>query len=155
MRSKTHSKTGNKTIGVNFRLGCVLINSFTAMFAAPSLGKRSIKMPNMKPSMFSGLLRESMWKDFYQNAQHWKWICSKDHQIYCLEACTCALFSPGTFTGWGSDRVNQSSGNSSRTGTGIAQWLERRTRDWKVPGSNPCRSGGRIFFSRVDFLCWL
>ena len=36
-----------------------------------------------------------------------------------------------------------------------AQWLERRTRDWKVPGSNPCRSGGRIFFSRVDFLCWL
>ena len=22
-------------------------------------------------------------------------------------------------------------------------------------GSNPCRSGGRIFFSRVDYLCWL
>ena len=40
-------------------------------------------------------------------------------------------------------------------GAGIAQWLERRTRDWKVAGSNPCRSGGRIFFSRVDFLCWL
>ena len=40
-------------------------------------------------------------------------------------------------------------------GTGIAQWLERLTRDWKVPGSNPCRSGGRMFFSRVDFLCWL
>ncbi len=38
---------------------------------------------------------------------------------------------------------------------GIAQWLERRTRDWKVAGSNPCWSGGRIFFSRVDFLCWL
>ena len=37
----------------------------------------------------------------------------------------------------------------------IAQWLERRTRDWKVAGPNPCRSGGRIFFSRVDFLCWL
>ena len=32
-------------------------------------------------------------------------------------------------------------------GTGIAQWLERRTRDRKVAGSNPCRSGGRIFFS--------
>ena len=40
-------------------------------------------------------------------------------------------------------------------GTGIAQWLERRTCDWKVPGSNPCRSGGRIFFSGVDFLYWL
>ena len=40
-------------------------------------------------------------------------------------------------------------------GAGIAQWLERRTRDWKVAGSNPCWSGGRIFFSSVDFLCWL
>ena len=40
-------------------------------------------------------------------------------------------------------------------GAGIAQWLERRTRDWKVVGSNPCKSGGRIFFSRVNFLCWL
>ena len=34
---------------------------------------------------------------------------------------------------------------------GIAQWLERRTRDWKVAGSNPCRSGGGIFFSRSTF----
>jgi len=40
-------------------------------------------------------------------------------------------------------------------GSGIAQWLERRTRDWKVAGSNPCRSGGTMFFSRVNFLCWL
>ena len=38
---------------------------------------------------------------------------------------------------------------------GIAQWLERRSRDRKVTGSNPWRSGGRIFFSRVNFLCWL
>ena len=48
------------------------------------------------------------------------------------------------------DSVNQTNG-----GAGIAQWLERRTRDWKVTGSNPCWNGGRIFFSRVDFLCWL
>ena len=40
-------------------------------------------------------------------------------------------------------------------GAGIAQWLEHRTHDWKVTGSNPCWNGGRIFFSRVDFLCWL
>ena len=40
-------------------------------------------------------------------------------------------------------------------GAGIAQWLEHRTRDWKVAGSNPCWNGGIIFFSRVDFLCWL
>ena len=25
----------------------------------------------------------------------------------------------------------------------------------KVAGSNPCWGGGRIFFSRVNFLCWL
>ena len=40
-------------------------------------------------------------------------------------------------------------------GAGVAQWLERRTRDRKVAGSNPCWGGGRIFFSRVNFLCWL
>ena len=40
-------------------------------------------------------------------------------------------------------------------GAGIAHWLERQTRDRKVAGSNPCWSGGRIFFSRVNFLCWL
>ena len=37
----------------------------------------------------------------------------------------------------------------------IAQWLEHWTCDRKVVGSNPCRSSGRIFFSRVNFLCWL
>ena len=40
-------------------------------------------------------------------------------------------------------------------GAGIAQWLECLTHDRKVAGSNPCRSGGRIFYSRVNFLCWL
>ena len=45
--------------------------------------------------------------------------------------------------------------SSHPRGAGIAQWLERRTRDRKVAGSNPCWSGGRIFFSRVNFLCWL
>ena len=49
----------------------------------------------------------------------------------------------------------QTLGEHSVLWTGIAQWFERRTRDWKVEGSNPCWSGGRIFFSRVDFLCWL
>ena len=29
------------------------------------------------------------------------------------------------------------------------------TRDWKVAGLNPCMSGRKIFFPRVDFLCWL
>ena len=32
---------------------------------------------------------------------------------------------------------------------------ERRIRDRKVVSSNPGRAGGWIFFSRVNFLCWL
>ena len=40
-------------------------------------------------------------------------------------------------------------------GAGIAQWLEHRIRDRKVAGSNPCWDGGRIFFSWINFLCWL
>ena len=40
-------------------------------------------------------------------------------------------------------------------GAGIVCWLERRTRGRKVASSNPGRSGGRIFFSRVNFVCWL
>ena len=41
----------------------------------------------------------------------------------------------------------------SSSTSAISQWLERRTRDRKVAGSNPCWSGGRIFFSMVNFLC--
>ena len=45
---------------------------------------------------------------------------------------------------------------SGTRGEGVAgQWLERRARDWEVAGSNPCRSGRRVFFHKVNFLCWL
>ena len=37
-------------------------------------------------------------------------------------------------------------------GARIACWLERQTHDRKVASSNPSRSGGRIFFSRVNFV---
>ena len=57
------------------------------------------------------------------------------------ESC---LFFPPSFGGGGTS-----------LGAGIAQWLQCRTLDWKVAGSNPCWSGGRIFFSRVNFLCRL
>ena len=30
-----------------------------------------------------------------------------------------------------------------------------RSRDWKVAVSSPDRKGGIVFFSRVNFLCWL
>ena len=61
------------------------------------------------------------------------------HQV-CLK-CRVYIYIYGFFFTWG--------------GAGIAQWLEHRTRDWKVAGLHPCWNGGRIFFSRVDFLCWL
>ena len=51
--------------------------------------------------------------------------------------------------------ISHSSTQIKFGGAGIAQWLEHRIHDWKVAGSNPCWNGGRIFFSRVDFLCWL
>ena len=38
---------------------------------------------------------------------------------------------------------------------GIACWLQRRTRDRKVASSYPGRSGGKMFFSIVNFLCSL
>ena len=34
-------------------------------------------------------------------------------------------------------------------------FVECRTRDWKIASSNLGRSGGRIFFSTVNFVCWL
>ena len=40
-------------------------------------------------------------------------------------------------------------------GAGLACWWERRSRDRKVASSNPGRSGGRIFFPRVNFERWL
>ena len=49
------------------------------------------------------------------------------------------------------DDVNQT--NQRKRVAGIAQWLERLTRDRKDSGSSPCRSDGIIFFSRVNFLC--
>ena len=41
------------------------------------------------------------------------------------------------------------------TGAGIACWFEHRTRDRKVESSNPGRSSKRLFFSRVNSVCWL
>ena len=42
-----------------------------------------------------------------------------------------------------------------RKGDRIACWLERRTRNRRVASSNPGRTGGRMFFSRVNLVCGL
>ena len=53
-----------------FVFNCVYTNPFTAMLVAPSLGKRPIKVPNLKPLRPFCPLRMSTRKDFYQNAQY-------------------------------------------------------------------------------------
>ena len=54
------------------------------------------------------------------------------------------------------DKSSQVTDSHSVTlGAGTAQWLERWIHDWKTVGSNPCRSSGKIFFSKVNFLCCL
>ena len=40
-------------------------------------------------------------------------------------------------------------------GAGITCWQECQTHDQKVASSNPSSSGWGIFFSRVNFVCWL
>ena len=40
-------------------------------------------------------------------------------------------------------------------GAGIACWWECQAHDWKVLSLNPGRSCWRMFFSRVNFVCWL
>ena len=45
--------------------------------------------------------------------------------------------------------------NQNTSQAGRACWLECRTRDQKVASSNLGRSSRRIFFSRVNFVCWL
>ena len=45
--------------------------------------------------------------------------------------------------------------HSGVDGSRLSLLVERRTRDRKVASSSPDRNGGRLFFSRVNFLCWL
>ena len=55
---------------------------------------------------------------------------------------------------WGHQcRLQQS--NRKHLRRGIAQWLQCQIHDRTVLGSSYCRSSGRIFFSRVNFLCRL
>ena len=45
--------------------------------------------------------------------------------------------------------------NRLYTGSRDSLFVERRTHNRKVASSKPGRSGGRMFFSRVNFVCWL
>ena len=61
------------------------------------------------------------------------------------------IFWDGYFYVW----VNMYRYTCSSWGAGIAKWLEHQTCDWKDAGLSPSRSSRRMFFSRVNFLCWL
>ena len=70
---------------------------------------------------------------------------SKNYCWFCeVWQCGASIQSPL----WNNHAVNHSL-------SGVTKCLERQTRDQKVTGSSSGRSGRRIFFSRVSFLCWL
>ena len=70
---------------------------------------------------------------------HWSWNCIYSNGFHCTHLL--AFFSVPV--------------SLYSRGAWIAQWLERRIRDRKVGCSSPGNSGGRIFFSRLNFPCWL
>ena len=108
------------------------------------------------------------WNSFWAMA-----VVRNRRPLLCLPVCVwtlaLGLVSPadlfqrlqggGVGWGWGGGGMfvytekMDSGKNTEYWGTGIAQWLERRTRDRKVAGSNPCRRGGIIFLSGVSVLC--
>ena len=52
-------------------------------------------------------------------------------------------------------RITKAERYKSAIANSDSSLVERRTRGRKIASPNPGRSGGRIFFSRVYFLCWL
>ena len=80
-------------------------------------------------------------------------IWSGEEPFQCWSVTLCWRFcSPGNSVRvWEWDAL----GSGNGWGAGIAQWLEHWAWDWKVAGSNLGWSGRRIFFSMVNFLCWL
>ena len=83
----------------------------------------------------------------------WCCRCERDRWLVPLHSLKYAVHAhENSFHGHTSCDYTYSQGDSSLEKT---QWLERETHDWTVAGLSPGRSGGRTFFSRVNFLCWL
>ena len=68
-------------------------NPFTAVLAALSLLQRPIKVVNLKSLMPFSPSHEHT-KGLLSKCTVWEIYLLQDHQIYCLQACMCALFSP-------------------------------------------------------------
>ena len=68
-------------------------NPFTAELAAPSFAKPPIKLPSLKSLRLFPASHELV-KRFLSKCTILKADLLQDHQICCLQACMCALFSP-------------------------------------------------------------
>ena len=78
-------------------------------------------------------------------------LCSCTH-LCCVAAAGERLMDLTSRDGdWFLEELSSISGNVNH----FLNTLERNTSVSDTVGSNPCRSSRRIFFSRVDFLCWL
>ena len=102
------------------------------------------------------VLISTLWSGIKQQrrVQHWALSPASFPTSFSFDHCVVDL-ADWNAQSFESDSIIQMNAVRFIWGSGIAQWLERRTRDRKVAGSNPCWRGGRIFFSRVNFLCWL
>ena len=89
-----------------------MLNAFTAMLAAPALGKGPMKRPNLKSLRLALYLPSPRPSDYPGKGLLSKCRVLKvdfllHHQIYCLQVSVCvSTFQPGKFTGWGSEGLN-------------------------------------------------
>ena len=78
-------------------------------------------------------------------------FCEKNKTTFWQKNKTIIITHTQTHTHTHARTHARTQNNPTQQGAGIAQWLERRTRDRKFAGSNPCRSAGRFFLSWVSF----
>ena len=75
------------------------------MLAVPSFKKRPTKVPKLKSARLFYLSHKHV-KGFLSKCTVFKVDLLQDHEIYCLEACMFALFSPEILQARGSEGVN-------------------------------------------------
>ena len=76
---------------------CGDLNPFTAMLAAPSLGKKPRKVSNVKPFRLFLPPSHEYVKGFLSKCTVLKVDLLQDHQIHCMEECVCVHFSARKF----------------------------------------------------------
>ena len=119
-----------------------------------SMNGGSVSMQNMHP--LRGFLRPPCIVCLPRDSYRWRFCLFFVHAVKQHLVRVPATFSaPRCYLPTPFNHVPRHATLYTKRGALVCQWLARRTRDWNVAGSNPCRCGGRILFSRVNFLCWL